>query len=577
MSINAAQHIYTNVEKEKSPNGIGGFQTLFYSKSALSEDEIDEIEGRLLYFPSKGDEVKHVFFTTSSGKVVLGQVVALPEPDSAGRMGRYFAHSLILTREAFLRIGADPFCIFGSFPFMTTVEEAAAHGNSETGDMELAALENVGNRQKELDAAKLWPQDGYRTLAFLALRAEQLAADRASVTVLGDSSQVEGVIRAALLAVPRSRRTLCTFDTYFAGCNPVATHFWAVGLPEVSRSAGIVVDPTSRQISDAPPATPLTSYERWIAASLGAGSLAALQEHRETAFALCEWLDGRAPEPPPIADSGSNLIEAVFRSNSDVVRGRLQSRLCAALPRQLAEWILPVAYARYQANQMLTRLCEGFTRKELTDLLYEAYSRGAFRSPEREELRSLGEWLGESDHRGLHILLAWWGDRRDKLHEELRSQTEDEYKQFLSQALRSPSAAPMLFFLPEKAAAFFGTFLPTVRAGTLDILALAQVLLQHGNSSALGMLTDHVAHMNPGDLRALKRLIEGRPEIPPPFAEAVSGALDNVKPGVITRFLRKYISPTGEEAQKDEPRPESEKHNTNWESGERSDVDDRSK
>ena len=63
-TIQAWQHIYSNVEKEQSPQGRGGFQTLFYSKAGLTEDEIEEMEGRLLYFPSKVEPVKRLFFAS---------------------------------------------------------------------------------------------------------------------------------------------------------------------------------------------------------------------------------------------------------------------------------------------------------------------------------------------------------------------------------------------------------------------------------------------------------------------------------------------------------------------------------
>jgi hypothetical protein len=36
--IKAGQHVYASVEKEQSPRGKGGFQTLFYTLEALTED-----------------------------------------------------------------------------------------------------------------------------------------------------------------------------------------------------------------------------------------------------------------------------------------------------------------------------------------------------------------------------------------------------------------------------------------------------------------------------------------------------------------------------------------------------------
>ena len=86
-TINAWQHIYSNVEKEHSPQGRGGFQTLFYSHHGLTEDEVEEMESYLLYFPSQVEPVKRLFFTISTGKGVVAQIVFLPSPDQFGRGG----------------------------------------------------------------------------------------------------------------------------------------------------------------------------------------------------------------------------------------------------------------------------------------------------------------------------------------------------------------------------------------------------------------------------------------------------------------------------------------------------------
>ena len=67
-TVVAWQHIYSNVEKERSPQGRGGFQTLFYTHSGLTEREVEEMESRLIYFPSNVEPIKHLFFTISTGK-----------------------------------------------------------------------------------------------------------------------------------------------------------------------------------------------------------------------------------------------------------------------------------------------------------------------------------------------------------------------------------------------------------------------------------------------------------------------------------------------------------------------------
>ena len=140
-TIQAWQHIYSNVEQEQSPQGRGGFQTLFYTISGLTEAEVGEMESRLLYFPSQVEPVKRLFFTISTGKGVVAQIVSLPDPDQFGRKGRYLAHSLVFAPEALAQFEADPFRVFRRFTFFTTVAEALARGNFKTGDIPALSLE----------------------------------------------------------------------------------------------------------------------------------------------------------------------------------------------------------------------------------------------------------------------------------------------------------------------------------------------------------------------------------------------------------------------------------------------------
>ena len=73
--IQAWQHIYANVEAELSPQGRGGYQTLFYSRKGLNEDEVAQIERRLLYYGGDEQPTKWVFHLLESGKAIAGQIV----------------------------------------------------------------------------------------------------------------------------------------------------------------------------------------------------------------------------------------------------------------------------------------------------------------------------------------------------------------------------------------------------------------------------------------------------------------------------------------------------------------------
>ena len=155
-TIEAWQHIYSNVEKEQSPKNRGGFQTLFYSLAGLSQAEVSEMESRLLYFSSKVEPIKQLFFSTSTGKGVVAQIVVIAEPDKYGRRGRYLAHSLIFSAEDLARFEADPFRVFEHFTFISTVAEALEQGIFETSDIPAVSLNLPESSTGDIEAAKQW-------------------------------------------------------------------------------------------------------------------------------------------------------------------------------------------------------------------------------------------------------------------------------------------------------------------------------------------------------------------------------------------------------------------------------------
>ena len=163
-TLQAWQHIYSNVEKEQSPQGRGGFQTLFYTQSALSETEVEEMEGRLLYFASDIEPVKRVFFSLTSGKRVVAQLVPLSETDQYGRGGRYLAHSLIFSEDTFSRFSEDPFPVFRNAPFISTVKDALSQGNLQNGHIDPITFEATVDNTQSVRLAATWNQSELKKL-----------------------------------------------------------------------------------------------------------------------------------------------------------------------------------------------------------------------------------------------------------------------------------------------------------------------------------------------------------------------------------------------------------------------------
>jgi len=536
--IEAWQHIYTNVEKEQSPRQRGGFQTLFYTQSALTEAEVEEMEGRLLYFPSETVSVKRVFFVTSTGKAVVGQIVSLPEPDRFGRKGRYLAHSLVFAPEAFARLGANPFRVFANFSFITTVAQALEQGDFQTGDIPAVAVP-VEAAKAEKDFSPSWQVDELKKLALLALRADRLASERSTVAFVGEPEQVESACAAALLAVPAALLPRCTFDTYFYGCNPAHLYYWAVGLPQPpAHPRFVVVDARARQVtgdSAGDSSSPETSYERWVVQMMRTGrdgdsALQQIARHKDNAFALCEWLDGRdragdAPAKPSLVDAApSEVVNSVFEVNSQQVRERLRGALGQQLPPALVSRVFEPVYRQSSPPELLRRLRSGFERSSLLELLHQIYAAQGFRAPEREEVKALGALLEQADPRDLRLLYACWANQREPLRRLLQDLSEDEYRQFAQTALRAGIVEPLTLLIPGRGEAFLDLYLPSRIARADDLVALVEALLTAGETTLISRLVPYVSQQSAKALRALEKIAPTRPDIPEDFRCAVAEA-----------------------------------------------------
>jgi hypothetical protein len=528
-TIQAWQHIYSNVEKEQSPSGRGGFQTLFYSKAGLTPDEISEMEGRLLYFPSKTAEpIKRLFFVTSSGKAVVAQIAVLPEPDQFGRQGRYLAHALALPLQDLLKIGGDPFSIFQKFTFLTSVAEAIKQGNFKSGDIPPVSLAVTPALAQAWQIAQPWSPAEFKKLTLLALRVEQQTAQREAITFAGTPEQIETALEAAFLAVPTRLRPRCTFDTYFYRCNLVATFYWAIGLPEPPVSIKFaLVDGATRQVSGDAPTTPQTAYERWVLAQIETQSLAEISRQRDTAFAVAEWLDSREADQSLIETAPSNLISAILEVNPDVVRDRLQSELARTLPDPLLDRATDYLYQHLSATALFYKLRQGFISSEVAAALYDSYAVQKFAPPPSAELKALPLLLAETEHALLSLFVAFWASPRRQLPEALQASEMPLYRQFVEMALSLGLLEPLKLLVPERGSAFLDLYLTTRVEDWVD---LVEALLAVEEAACLSRLTGPLSKLSRKELHALAKLTRQQPDVPPDFLAALEAAIAALPP-----------------------------------------------
>lgn len=538
MSIQAWQHIYSNVEKEQSPQRRGGFQTLFYSHNGLSEAEVEEMEGRLLYFPSKVEPVKRLFFSTSTGKGVVSQIVFLPMPDQFGRGGRYLAHSLVFAPEALPQFEADPFRVFRQFSFVSTVDEALKLGNFQTGHIPPVALNLPQKDTIDVEAAGNWSPQELKKLTLLALRVERQAQEREAITITGQPAEIENALAAAFLAVPISMRPGCSFDSYFYRCNLVATYFWAIGLPEPPVSVKFAhVDGQKRQVTgQGAPDMPASAYERWAAQAIEAGKLAHLAQTRDVAFALAEWLDDRAYNLSLLNAAPPEIIDEVFKASPQSVQASLQRVVAKKLPPQLVNRAVEYVFEQASGVALYKQLRQGFELWQLLEVLYRSYGAQNFREPARQEIKAMETLLEKANHNMLRLFLAYWDNPRKHLPRALQLANEADYRQFVQLAFQHQLVDPLLLVAPGKGDAFLDLY-PAQKSDTLP--ELAEALLEAGEAACLERLSRQVFGQPRKALNKLRRLIESQPGIPEPFQQAVTQAIAKLPPeGGLKGMLR---------------------------------------
>lgn len=530
-TVHAEQHIYTNVEKEQSPQNRSGYQTLFYTHAMLSEDEIAEIEGHVPYYRSEREPIKRVFFTTATGKSMVTHIMPLSGTDQHGRRGRYLAHSLVFTSEAFAHLGADPFWVFRHFPFITTVEEALAHGDFQTGDMPAATLQVAVKQEQPTDIAGHWSTPELHKLTLLALRADTLAHDRQAVAIVGEPQQVESALKAAFFAVPTPWRPRCTFDTYFYKCNFVGTYYWAIGeLEAPSNPRFTLVDARSRQVMETSLGEPETAYERWVVHMLANHNLEAIAAYRDQAFALCTWLDSQTDDATLVDTIPPEAVVSVFQVNAQQVQILLHRRLSAQLPPVLVTRVFESLYGQTEPIILFRQLHQGFALLQLFQTLYQVYETLGFRAPPRAELQALETMFQHTEYRALRLVHACWTGQSKQLRQALEKLSEDEYRRFLQTALRYGFGEPWACLIPGRGEAFLGVYLASGATGEHSLGAAVQTVLEAGEATVLPRLISYLPGQSAHDLRRIAKMLDRQPDVPEPFKRAVSEAVAALPP-----------------------------------------------
>lgn len=257
IKLSLGQHVFGNFEKGLyAPKS--GFQTLFYTKEVLSEGMSDEIERFLVYMRSESKPEKRLFFKLREDKFVISRIISIEETDKFGRVGKYLAHSLIISRRDFEKIFCNPFIIFKSLSgqFVNTNQEAIEKGNPNNGNIEKIDLEISEDElfllEEEMSSGiSAWSKDELKKLAICAYYPDLMARGKRTLAINGRQEEIEQVLKCLFALVPSFQRQSLSFDTYFHGCNLINRYLWAAGFSspsEIDPNLFFLIDANGKKI-----------------------------------------------------------------------------------------------------------------------------------------------------------------------------------------------------------------------------------------------------------------------------------------------------------------------------------------
>lgn len=508
LQTEVAQHIFGNVEKERSPQKRGGFQTLFYTRDFLNDSEVREVEGRLLYFFSDNNPIKRSFFKISTDKVLVSQITPLDQRDSAGRKGAYLAHSLVFSPDQFLTFGADPFFIFQNFHFFGTTEEALDNGDMTTGDIPTVLIENTGADAAAGSGIGEWAPDTYKKMAVLALNAEQMKRSKKTVVFSGQPEDVEETISLIFQSIPSDLRLNCGFDSYFYRCNLVSTYYWGIGLTNPPRNPNLTVIDIQNKGVSGPEYTSNSRYEKWFIHSVDHGRLDTVFSRREAAFALCQILEGGECRRDLAAKADSNLVDEVFQLNSDKVKTQLGYALQEKVADVFVQRIADRLYTRLKAPELLAIFLDGIDKTIVLDELYAAYVEQRLQQPDVKELSSLKDLLKTGDHTKLKLLISIWKKDNFEIERILTTFPDDEYRLFIKQANQSDLTDRSSLAIAAKLGSFLDVYLDSTVVKQPKLARLIELILKRKRPDLIFRLEPHLAGLKVKELTEIERLLK---------------------------------------------------------------------
>jgi hypothetical protein len=257
MKITAAQHVSAMLTSRQSPRGRGGYQTLYYTRGLLTQDEVGVIERFLQYGSAREGGPKWQSYRLTDRRHVISRIVPINEPDDFGRRGRYFAHSLICDVPPGPQFDDALFGLLMPQYFIASLERALTAEGMRTGDAPAVKYDvEEGSGDEARGRLRDWSGEQLNRLSVLLSDPRRLTEQGLHVALVGSEGQILEALKVAFLLAPPAARKHCSFDTNAPGNDaPQGGAFWGRGSAGAA-SAGHVIDAARRQVT-VPDSSPL--------------------------------------------------------------------------------------------------------------------------------------------------------------------------------------------------------------------------------------------------------------------------------------------------------------------------------
>jgi len=249
MKVTAAQHVSAMLTSRQSPRGEAGYQTVYYTRELLTQEEVDIIQRLVQYSSARGSKPKWQSYRLSARRHVITRIVPITERDEADRGGRYFTHSLICDLPNGQQLDAPLLNLMRPQKFLSSLKELLASDGLRTGRAPALTVE-VEGESVERGPGRLrdWSGEHLNRLYMLMSDPRRLTEQGEYVTLVGSDEQILEALKVAFLLAPTSALKSCSFDTNpSSGASPPDGPFWGRGAT-VAAGARYVIDAARRQV-----------------------------------------------------------------------------------------------------------------------------------------------------------------------------------------------------------------------------------------------------------------------------------------------------------------------------------------